>query len=196
MKVFLITMLITNCVFAKTIVFVGDSLTEGYGIKTEEAYPAQFEKLLIAEGRSGFKVVNGGVSGSTTANAASRVKWFLKVNPEIIVLALGANDGLRGVALSESRKNLKAAIALAQSKKVTILLAPMKLPVNYGKAYRQEFEQMYVSISKEMKIPLLSFLLEGVGGVAKLNLADGIHPNPEGHKKVAQNLLKTLRPYL
>ncbi len=181
---------------ARTLLFIGDSLTEGYGLEQAEAYPAQLEKMLHAEGKKDYKVINGGISGSTTANAASRVKWYQKVKPDIVVFALGANDGLRGLDVSESKKNLKAAIKLARESGMKILLAGMKMPKNYGEAYRRDFEAMYDALSKEEKVPLLAFLLDGVGGVPKMNQPDGIHPSAEGQKKVAQNLLKALRPYL
>jgi acyl-CoA thioesterase-1 len=180
----------------QTVVLIGDSLTEGYGVKTEEAYPAQLEKMFHAQGKSTVKIINGGISGSTTANSMARVKWFLRSKPEVMIFALGANDGLRGLKITESQKNLRDSMSFAQSKGVKVLLAPMKLPTNYGDKYRREFEAMYNQLSRELKIPLLGFMLEGVGGEAKYNLADGIHPNPEGHKKVAENMYRALKDHL
>ncbi len=180
----------------KTIVFIGDSLTEGYGLEPEEAYPAQLEKMLHAQGKKDYKILNGGISGSTTANAAQRVRWYLKSKPHLLVLVLGANDGLRGLPVSQSRANIVAALKLAQESGVKILLGEMKLPRNYGEAYRKEFEAMYGDIAKSQNVPLLLFLLEGVGGVPKLNQPDGIHPTAEGQKKIAENMLKALGPHL
>jgi acyl-CoA thioesterase-1 len=195
MKVFFLSFFLMSSVWSQTIVFIGDSLTEGYGLDTEEAYPAQLEAIYKAQGKS-IKVINGGVSGSTTASATQRVKWYLRTRPDIIVLALGANDGLRGTPVSESRKNLALALQAVKAAKVKVLLAEMKLPKNYGEKYRQEFEKMYTQLSKEEKVPLLAFILNGVGGVASLNQPDGIHPTAAGQKKIAENLVKALEKHL
>ncbi len=200
MKLLLVCWLLLTAAgaWARSIVFIGDSLTEGYGLETHEAYPAQLEKLLHAKGRIEIKIINGGVSGSTTASAAQRVAWFMKAkpSPEFIVLALGANDGLRGLSPQESQKNLLTAIRLARSAGAKVLLAEMKLPKNYGEAYRRDFEKMYTRVARSEQIPLLAFMLNGVGGIPKMNQADGIHPTAEGQKIVAQNMLKALEPHL
>jgi acyl-CoA thioesterase-1 len=198
MKIFLtlVLLMLASGVQARSIVFIGDSLTEGYGLEPEEAYPMQLEKLLHAQGKTDIKIINGGVSGSTTASAGQRVKWYLKAKPSLIVLALGANDGLRGISPAESRKNLAQAIRLATEAGVKVLLAEMKLPKNYGEAYREDFEKTYVELAKQTKVPVLAFMLEGVGGIPKMNQADGIHPTAEGQKKVADNMLKALGPHL
>lgn len=195
MKVFFLSFFLLSTAWSQTIVFIGDSLTEGYGLDTEEAYPAQLEALYKAQGKS-VKVINGGVSGSTTASATQRVKWYLRTKPDIIVLALGANDGLRGTPVSESRKNLALALQSVKAANVKVLLAEMKLPKNYGEKYRQEFEKMYAQLSQSEKVPLLAFILNGVGGVASLNQPDGIHPTAAGQKKIAENLIKALEKYL
>ncbi|MFP5492581.1 MAG: arylesterase [Bacteriovoracia bacterium] len=195
MKVFFLSFFLMSAAWSQTIVFIGDSLTEGYGLDTEEAYPAQLEALYKAQGKS-VKVINGGVSGSTTASATQRVKWYLRTKPDIIVLALGANDGLRGTPVSESRKNLALAIQAVKAANVKVLLAEMKLPKNYGEKYRQEFEKMYTQLSTSEKVPLLTFILNGVGGVASLNQPDGIHPTAAGQKKIAENLVKALEKHL
>ena len=195
MKVFLLSFFLMSAAWSQTIVFIGDSLTEGYGLDTEEAYPAQLEALYKAQGKS-IKVINGGVSGSTTASATQRVKWYLRTKPDIIVLALGANDGLRGTPVSESRKNLALALQAVKAANVKVLLAEMKLPKNYGEKYRQEFEKMYTQLSQSEKVPLLAFILNGVGGVASLNQPDGIHPTAAGQKKIAENLVKALEKHL
>ena len=198
MKIFwpLVLLMLASGVQARSIVFIGDSLTEGYGLEPEEAYPMQLEKLLHAQGKTDIKIINGGVSGSTTASASQRVKWYLKAKPSLIVLALGANDGLRGISPQESRKNLAEAIRLCAEAGVKVLLAEMKLPKNYGDAYRKDFEKTYSDLAKQTKVPILAFMLEGVGGIPKMNQADGIHPTAEGQKKVADNMLKALGPHL
>ncbi|MFP5457568.1 MAG: arylesterase [Bacteriovoracia bacterium] len=196
MKLFLLGLFLSLSVQAQTVVFIGDSLTEGYGLDPEEAYPAQLEILLKAKGRKDIKIVNGGVSGSTTASATQRVKWYLKTKPQIIVLALGANDGLRGLPVAESQRHLKQAIDAVKSAGVKVLLAEMKLPKNYGETYRRDFEQMYTALARTEKVPLLGFMLTGVGGVAALNQPDGIHPTAAGQKKIAENLMKALESHL
>lgn len=196
MKLFLLGLFLSLSVQAQTVVFIGDSLTEGYGLDPEEAYPAQLEILLKAKGRKDIKIVNGGVSGSTTASATQRVKWYLKTKPQIIVLALGANDGLRGLPVAESQRHLKLAIDAVKSAGVKVLLAEMKLPKNYGETYRRDFEQMYTALARTEKVPLLGFMLTGVGGVAALNQPDGIHPTAAGQKKIAENLMKALESHL
>lgn len=195
MKFFFLSFFLMSAAWSQTIVFIGDSLTEGYGLDPEEAYPAQLEALYKAQGKT-VKVINGGVSGSTTASATQRVKWYLRTKPDIIVLALGANDGLRGTPVSESRKNLGQAIQAVKAAKIKVLLAEMKLPKNYGEKYRQEFETMYTQLSKSEEVPLLAFILNGVGGVASLNQPDGIHPTAAGQKKIAENLVKALEKHL
>lgn len=182
--------------YGQTILVVGDSLTEGYGLEANEAFPAQLENLFKENGKKTVKVVNGGISGSTTASGVQRVKWFAKLKPKILVLTLGANDGLRGLAVKDSKKNLELTILKGREFGMKVLLAKMMMPLNYGKTYRREFESMYDQLAKELKVPLLPFLLEGVGGNPKLNLPDGMHPNAEGQKIIARNLLKALEPHL
>lgn len=179
---------------AQTILIVGDSLTEGYGLENPaDAYPAQLEQLLRAQGHPQAKIINGGISGSTTASGVQRVKWYAKLKPDVMILALGANDGLRGLKVEDSQKNLEATIKAAREQGMRVLLAGMKMPLNYGSAYRKDFEEMYDKLSRTLKVPLLPFMLEGVGGNPKLNQADGIHPNRDGAKVVAQNMLRGLK---
>ncbi len=181
---------------AKTrVVILGDSLTEGYGVSRDRAYPALVQKSLVSAGKD-VEIVNGGSSGSTSASAPSRMKWYLKGKPQIVVLALGANDALRGFSLAGTEKNLGEAIELAKQGGVKVLLAGMKVPTNYGKKYGDELEKIYVSLVKKHGVPLLPFLLEGVGGVPKNNLPDGIHPNETGHEIVAKLVEKHLAPLL
>jgi acyl-CoA thioesterase I len=167
------------------IVTLGDSLTEGYGIEKDKAYPALVEKKLLEKGYS-VKIFNAGISGSTTASAPSRLKWLLKSKPHIVFIALGANDGLRGVTIETTKQNLKNTIQIAKNAQVKIWLAGMKLPPNYGKTYTAQFETMFQEIAKEEDIPLLPFLLEEVAGQVTLNQPDGIHPNEKGHQIMAE----------
>lgn len=181
---------------AHKILVLGDSLTEGYGIEAEKAFPALVEKELKSKGHDDIKVINGGVSGSTTASGLSRMKWFLKAKPDIIIIALGANDGLRGLKIAKSQENLESIITQSKEQGLKIILAGMLLPKNYGEQYRKDFEKMYQQLNEKHDLVLIPFLLEGVGGNPALNLADGIHPNEEGHKVVAKTVLKYLGPLL
>lgn len=193
----LITFILSTATYAQTkIVFLGDSLTEGYGLSKEQAFPHLIQEKLNEIKPNGFKIINGGVSGSTTASGMSRLKWFLKAKPDIVVLALGANDGLRGIKVDESEKNLEQTIQLAQENNLKIILCEMHLPINYGKEYRKKFNDMFKRIKEKYKIGFIPFLLEGVGGVKEMNLEDGIHPNVEGHKKVAENVMKYLKEHI
>ncbi len=188
-------LLISINVSAQTIVFIGDSLTEGYQLNKEEAYPALIEKELKKKFNQ-VKVINAGESGATSASGLKKLKWYSKIKPDIIVLALGANDGLRGMNLKETEKNLSGVIKSALDLKMKILLVGMKMPVNYGEPYRKDFQGLFLKLSNKFSLPIVPFLLEGVGGKPKYNLPDGIHPNPEGHKVMATTVLKHLVPLL
>jgi acyl-CoA thioesterase-1 len=177
------------------VLIVGDSLTEGYGVPKTSAYPYQLE-LLLKKKHPGVRVINAGSSGSTTASAYTRLKWHLRSKPGVLVLALGGNDGLRGFKTAISKANLSKTIQLAKDNGIKVLLAGMKLPTNYGKAYRKSFEKIFDELAKEHKVKSIPFLLVGVGGVKKLNLPDGIHPNEEGHKIIANTVYKYLEPEL
>ena len=183
----------------KTLVIVGDSLTEGYGVSRESAYPALLEtkiKEKTSKTNTTWKVVNSGVSGSTTASAISRVKWVTKSKPEIVMIALGANDGLRGLKVSESQKNLEEALEYLKMQKIQIILGGLYMPPNYGKEYSDQFKNMYSSLSKKYNAKLIPFILEKVAGDPKYNLADGIHPNEEGHKIIADTVFKQIEGLL
>lgn len=180
---------------AATVLCLGDSLTEGYQLDREDAYPFVLEQKLKSK-YPDLKVINGGVSGATTASGLKRLSWYVKVKPDILVLALGANDGLRGMDLKESEKNLSAIIEKAQMDNIKVLLVGMKMPTNYGEPYRSNFQKLFPALAKKYKVSLVPFLLEGVGGNPKLNIADGIHPNPEGHKVMAQTVQKVLETLL
>lgn len=190
-----IFLIFTLRVDAKTILFLGDSLTEGYQLAKEDAFPAVIERNLKLKFPD-LKVINGGVSGATTASGLKRLNWYVKAKPDIMVLALGANDGLRGLNLKESEKNLSAVIEKAKDSGMTVLLVGMKMPTNYGEPYRTNFEKLFPLLAKKYQLPLVPFLLEGVGGNPKLNLPDGIHPNVEGHKIMAKTIQKNLEPLL
>ncbi len=185
-------LLISTSAMAKTILFLGDSLTEGYQLAKEEAYPALIENILKKDHKD-IKVINGGVSGATSASGLKRLDWYLKAKPDIMVLALGANDGLRGTRPAVTEKNLASVIEKAQGRGITVIIAGMKMPPNMGEIYRSEFENMFSKLAKKYSIKLIPFILDGVGGKPELNLADGIHPNPKGHQVMAQTVLKVLK---
>ena len=181
----------------QTVLFFGDSLTAGYGLSSEEAFPALIEKELNKK-ISRVKVINGGLSGETSAGGVSRIDWLLRQPIQIFVLELGANDGLRGLPLNQTRKNLQAIIDKVKIKNpgVKIVLAGMMVPPNMGNQYTSEFRGIYPDLAKKNKATLIPFLLEGVGGIEKLNQSDGIHPNVEGHKIVARNIAPVIEKLL
>ena len=183
------------CFSQTLIVALGDSLTEGFGVNKEEAYPYLLEKELLGKGHA-VKVVNAGISGSTSASATSRLKWYIRSQPKIIIIALGGNDGLRGLSVVQMKKNLSRAIELAQSEKIQVLLSGMQIPLNYGKEYTESFRNVFHELAELYELPMIPFLLKSVGGVPTLNQPDGIHPNPEGHKIIAGTVLKYLEPLL
>lgn len=180
-----------------TILFLGDSITAGYGLEKEQAYPALIEKALVADGLN-LTVINGGLSGETTAGGLRRLRWVMQRPIDILVIALGANDGLRGLAVEDIEKNLHDMILTARKLQpdIKILLLEVYAPPNMGEAYRAEFDQIYPRLAEAHATALLPFFLEGVAGVRSLNQADGIHPNPEGQKRLAANILGGLRPLL
>ncbi|MBS1556753.1 MAG: arylesterase [Bacteroidetes bacterium] len=173
----------------KTILFFGDSLTAGYGLSVEEAFPALIEKELN-KGATKVKAINAGLSGETTAGGLARIDWVLRQPIDIFVLELGANDGLRGLPLDQTRKNLQGIIDKVKAKypKVKIVMTGMMVPPNMGTKYSNEFKVIYPELAKKNNATLMPFLLEGVAGDEKLNQADGIHPTAKGHEIVARNL--------
>jgi acyl-CoA thioesterase-1 len=179
----------------RVIVAFGDSLTAGYGVAPDQAYPALLEARLRAEGYR-YRVINAGVSGDTTAGGLRRVDWTLRSRPDIVLLELGANDALRGLDLGQVRSNLDAMIARFQAAGARVLLLGMRLPPNYGTPYAGEFERLYKDLADRRKIPLMPFFLEGVAAVARLNQPDGIHPTPEGYRIVVDRLWPHIRPLL
>lgn len=179
----------------KTLVIIGDSLTEGYGIAPENAYPALIEKKLVKE-KINWKIVNSGISGSTTASASQRVKWALRAKPDMVLLSLGANDGLRGFKTTDIEKNLNQAIEALKKEKIPVLIHQVLMPPNYGKQYTKEFSEVFPRVAKKNSIPLLPFLLNSVAGKKELNLADGIHPNEKGHEIIAKEQFEVLKKHL
>jgi acyl-CoA thioesterase I len=179
----------------RVLVAFGDSLTAGLGVAPSEAYPAQLqEKLLLAGYR--YRVVNAGVSGETTAGALRRVDWVLKSKPEIVIVELGGNDGLRGLDLKETRANLAQIIERLLAGGAKVLLAGMKLPPNYGPAYTDAFQSLYIDLAKHYNVSLIPFFLEGVATKTGLNQADGIHPTASGYTMVVNTLWPVLEPLL
>lgn len=181
--------LIFNVQSPKVILFFGDSLTAGYGLSPEEAFPALLETELIKAGKK-VKIVNAGLSGETSAGGLSRIDWILRQPVDVFVLELGANDGLRGLPIDQTRKNLQSIIDKVKTKypACKIVLAGMMVPPNMGKHYTDEFKNIYPELAKKNSTTLIPFILEGVAGDEKLNQPDGIHPNIEGHKIIANNL--------
>jgi acyl-CoA thioesterase-1 len=173
------------------VVFLGDSLTAGQGVEAEEAFPALLGRDLGAAGNP-IRPVNAGVSGDTTAGGLSRLPWLLRQKPDLMVVELGANDGLRGLPLRDMEANLRQIVEKAQGAGAKVLLLGMQIPPNYGPDYAQGFADVYPRLARDLGVPLVPFLLEGVGGVRDLNQGDGIHPTAKGHEKLAA----TVRPYL
>ncbi|MDQ6842973.1 MAG: arylesterase [Bacteroidota bacterium] len=181
----------------KTIVFFGNSLTAGYGVDPTEAYPALIQNIIDSL-KLNYKVINAGVSGETSAGGNGRIDWILRQPVDVFVLELGGNDGLRGIPLLETRKNLQAIIDKVKAKypSAKIMLEGMQIPPNMGQQYATEFKNIYPELAEKNKIALLPFLLKNVGGDPKLNQQDGIHPTPDGHKIVAQNVWEILKGIL
>jgi acyl-CoA thioesterase-1 len=177
------------------VVFLGDSLTAGYGLAEGDAYPARIEAALAAEGRP-VRVVNAGVSGDTSAGGLSRLDWVLRLDPAVVVVELGPNDGLRGLPLDATEANLRRIVERIEAAGARVLLVGLLIPPNYGPDYAGRFAAIYPRLAAELDVPLVPFLLDGVGGEPDLNLADGIHPNAAGHRRLAENVLPHLRPLL
>lgn len=173
---------------APRIVAFGDSLTAGLGVGSDEAYPAELQRRLTERGYR-YRVINAGVSGETTAGGLRRVPWILQSKPEIVIVELGGNDGLRGLHLNDTKANLEQIIRRFQDAGVTVVLAGMKLPPNYGADYTAGFEAIYHALAEQHRLPLIPFFLDGVAGSAALNQADGIHPTADGYRKIVDALL-------
>jgi acyl-CoA thioesterase I len=180
---------------SKTILFFGDSLTAAMGLDPSEGYPAEIQEKIDSLGLN-YEVVNAGLSGETTAAGNNRIDWVLNQDVDVFVLALGANDGLRGIPVEETRRNLQAIIdkVREENPQVEIILAGMQIPPNMGPEYTAEFRELFPEIAEKNDIHLIPFLLEGVAGVPELNQQDGIHPTAEGYDIVAQNVWEVMEP--
>lgn len=174
-----------------TIVAVGDSLTAGYGVKEEDAYPAQLEKKLRAAGYR-WRVINAGISGETSSGALSRINWVLKLKPDIVILETGANDGLRGIDPKVMKENISATVRILKKNNVKVVLAGMRMLTNMGQDYTKAFYSVYTEIARKEGLILIPFFLAGVAGDPVLNQADGIHPFAGGYRIVTE----TVYPYL
>jgi acyl-CoA thioesterase-1 len=184
-----------NSAINKVILFFGNSLTAGMGLDTENAFPAIIQEKIDSQGLE-YQVINAGLSGETTASGKNRVSWVLNQNVDVFVLELGANDGLRGVPLEETRKNLQAIIDTVRAKnpETKILLTGMQIPPNMGKEYASGFRKIFPELAKKNDVYLVPFLLEDVAGIPELNQSDGIHPTAEGQKILAENIWDVLEP--
>lgn len=181
----------------KIILFFGTSLTAGMGLDPNEAFPAVIQEKIDSLSLS-YEVVNAGLSGETTAGGKNRINWVLNQKVDIFVLELGANDGLRGVPLSETKNNLQAIIDVVKEKNpdTKIVLVGMEMPPNLGEAYTSEFRSIFPNLAKKNNLTLVPFLLQNVGGIKELNQPDGIHPTAEGQNILANNVWKVLKPIL
>jgi len=177
------------------VVFLGDSLTAGLGLSPEEAYPSLIQQKIDADGLK-YRVMNAGVSGDTSAGGLSRLDWALEGDVRVMVVALGGNDGLRGLPAAELKKNLATIIERAQARHIKVVLAGMEAPPNFGQDYIVQFHKVYPELAREYDVPLVPFLLQGVAGIDGLNQRDGIHPTAEGARTVADNVWTVLRPML
>lgn len=177
------------------IVTLGDSLTAGFGLLPDEAYPVLLEQRLRREGYA-YRVVNAGVSGDTTAAALRRVDWVLRSQPAIAIVALGANDGLRHQSVTAMRDNLVEIVRRLRTAGATVLLAGMRVPPNYGPEYTRAFAAVFSDVARATSVPLAPFLLEGVAGEPRLNQGDGIHPTAEGQRLIGDHLWPYVKPLL
>lgn len=180
---------------APLVVFLGDSLTAGLGLAEAQAYPALVGRELASKGTP-IRVVNAGVSGDTSAGGLRRADWVLKQKPQILVLALGANDGLRGVPVEDTEKNLRAIIAKGKAAGARVLFCGILVPTNYGPDYGKRFAAMFPRVARDTGVAFLPFLLDGVAGKPELNQRDGVHPNARGQEILAKSMIQALQPLL
>ena len=179
----------------RVIVAFGDSLTAGLGVAPNESYPAALEQKIKIAGYS-YRVINSGVSGETTAGGLRRVDWVLRSRPEIVILELGANDGLRGLDPDQTEKNLSAIIERLQKAGVEVILAGMKMPPNYGREYTARFERIFPKLAAQYRLTLIPFFLDGVAAQSNLNQADGIHPTGQGYRLIVNRIWPIIEPLL
>jgi len=179
----------------RTVVFLGDSLTAGLGLARKDSFPALLEARIRAAGL-GWRVVNAGVSGDTSAGARARLDWVFRDRPDLLFLCIGSNDGLRGLPVKELESNLRAILARAKQERCRVVLAGAMLPENYGSQYRDAFRAVFPRVAREARVRFLPFLLEGVAMRPELNQEDGIHPNAEGARRIADRVWTVLEPEL
>jgi acyl-CoA thioesterase-1 len=177
------------------IVALGDSLTAGYGLLESQSYPALLQRRIDENGYE-FEVINAGVSGDTSAGGLRRLDWSLEGDVRVLILALGANDGLRGLSIADMRRNLETIIARAREQGAVVILAGMEAPPNYGQEYATAFRAAFQDLAREQRVLFLPFLLDNVAGRSDLNLGDGIHPNERGTAVVADTVWRVLQPVL
>jgi acyl-CoA thioesterase I len=177
------------------VAFLGDSISAGLHLAADQAFPAIVQRRLAAKGLR-FELMNGGVSGDTTAGGLRRVDWLLKRSPRVVVIELGGNDGMRGVPVDSIEANLRAIIAKVTAAHARVLLLGMRIPPSYGPEYVTAFEAMYPRLARELALPFVPFFMEGVAGRSELNLPDGIHPTPAGHEKLADAVAAPLEKLL
>ena len=197
-KTLLATFFIAPSLQAKPLLLsIGDSLTFGLGVESDKTWPHLLEKRLHTEGFKEARVINAGSSGATTAVGLSTLKFHLKRSkPDLIIYALGANDGLRAINPETTYKNISAAIVEIQKAGIKVLLLGMKAPPNYGEKFPKDYEKVFSRVAAEKKIPFVPFLLEGVAGDPSLNQADGIHPNDKGYEKIVQQIYPSIKAQL
>lgn len=177
------------------VVALGDSLTAGLGLVESESYPGLLQAMIDRDGYQ-YEVINAGVSGDTSAGGLRRLDWVLKDDVQVLIVALGANDGLRGLPIAQMKKNLAEIIERAQARGIVVLLAGMEAPPNYGADYAASYRQAFSDLASKYRVTFVPFMLTGVAGVSHLNQADGIHPSADGTAVVAENIWKALRPVL
>jgi acyl-CoA thioesterase-1 len=182
---------------SRVILFLGNSITAGYGLSPSQAYPALIQKKIDSLGLA-FKVINAGLSGETTAGGLRRIDWMLRQKVDVLVIELGGNDGLRGIKPEVTKQNLQAIVDKARQKNpdVKIVIAGMQVPPNLGPEYTKSFKRLYSDLAKKNSTSLIPFILDGVGGKPDLNLPDGIHPTAQGHKIVAETVWQVLEPVI
>ncbi len=180
---------------APVVVVLGDSLAAGLHLPADRAFPAALQRQLAAKGQP-FRLRNAGVSGDTSAGGLARLDWQLRQKPDVLVLELGANDGLRGVKTSATEQNLREILERTRAAGVQPLLLGMRVPPSLGQDYSEDFAAIYPALAAEFEIPFVPFFIEGVGGVPSMNLADGMHPTPEGHERIAANVAPALAEVL
>lgn len=171
-----------------TLLFLGDSLTEGHGVAPEQTYPEILAQMIKSNNQKEVKILNGSESGSTSKSGMARLNWYTKVKVDYVIIALGANDGLRGMKPDVTKKNLEDLIKESKKRNLKTILFGMKMPPNYGPGHTERFAAIFKELAKEQSVPFFPFLLEGIAANKEYNQPDGIHPNEKGHKKMAQNV--------